>query len=318
MMVLKIFLLSLLLFSCPSRESKSEVQEKTTGDSIVQTIGANTIDDTYVDHSTETQNVAEVNNEQSIPMRIPRAKEFFYDFENGSQYDIPLEVYKAGIAGFSRATRDINGVEYVELHIAGKATIIASMNYSSDFTSNFLFFLDDYFMGDRFELSGGNYGVLDTNVSFLFYDFLTEMQGRQVGTSTTFVDDYNKDGFEDIIIFSMGGIGYFVYFYGYDFEEEAMVSYIDYPVGFTPIRQDYGPPIEFYPTRKDQGPPVQFITYEGMEGFKIYIGVGVGEWHFYFLDKEAKRYKKYEDYKVVDPVQLRNIPSVGLDTEEQY
>ena len=216
------------------------------------------------------------------------------DFIDGWQYEIGNDEYKSAIAdhfaGYYRPMI-IDGVQYAELNIPSRAGIVVSYLPSSDeYTTFFSLFL----LNANLEITGPN-SLLDKGILVsihdivkylgLNYDFIKDIPGRQVGNSSVIVGDYNKDGYDDIIIFGPIIHGYAIQILCYVPEH----SYFEIALPETQIVHQN----EWITW--DQGPPIQFGTYNGMDGLVLHeVSRNKFGWYFYAWDNEERKFIEIE------------------------
>ncbi|WP_461247679.1 hypothetical protein, partial [Treponema sp. R6D11] len=163
------------------------------------------------------------------------------------------------------------------------------------------------------------------------YNWIDDMQIKKFGNSTAIVDDFNNDGYDDIMLFHRGeGDDYLnkgIFCSIFDFIDDRSKG-MNYKAVFTAELKIF---LEFHVKTWDYGPPVQFGTYKGIEGFIIYEEVPTGEigkqwvgldpdnpfyddwyeefkitegvWKFYTWDKEKK---KYVFISLVNPDEIKS------------
>jgi len=128
-------------------------------------------------------------------------------------------------------------------------------------------------------------------VEYSIFDIMKDIPGTRIGDTASSFGDFNGDGIDEIFLYGFYGLGSFIIIRGYDAEKDDFVGYCEIPFGL--IDMDNGPA------------PVEFMTYNGMDGLKVYFELGevaggpdyIPEWHpnnhkwiFYTWDAEQRQY----------------------------
>jgi len=203
-----------------------------------------------------------------------------YVFRDGKEYNIINEDLKEIIANRVRTPEDkievvIDDIRYVDFKIPGYATVAASYrnpkpsdHRNSNDAITQIFVLDTRFEKNQdilFELPDTSH---DTGRN---YDFIP---GKRVGNSGVFVGDFNKDGYDEIIVLRMFSI------FRYDSEQKRIVRC----KGCGNMSFNIPPP--------EMGSFIQFVKYQGKEGFILSSSSGgLWHWNFHYWDNSEKQYK---------------------------
>jgi hypothetical protein len=163
--------------------------------------------------------------------------------------------------------------------------------------------------------------VVDTFVSLVSgnspyaFDIMKDIPGTRIGKSTTVINDYNEDGFDELFTYGFGGNGLFVIISGY---EEGIKTR---PGGYEYKQLKQFCNIPFWIPDPEEGPaPVEFMTYRGVKGFKVYASLTYYDplhppkhivdnnfaWFFFAWDEESRTYKEIAE--IGEPIEWNPVP----------
>jgi hypothetical protein len=119
---------------------------------------------------------------------------------------------------------------------------------------------------------------------------MKDIPGTRIGNGASTFGDFNGDGLDEVFQYAFGGNGKFIFIIGYDETEKKI---------------DYSCNIRFALLDPKNSPvPFEFMTYQGVEGFKVYQDIYNGppihkpkhlddtglSWYFYAWDEGSRKY----------------------------
>jgi len=142
-----------------------------------------------------------------------------------------------------------------------------------------------------------------SNVDLMF-DILHNIPGTRIGNLAVVFGNFNGNGRDEILLFSIGGSEHMCYIYGYDNYKEEIAEYFYCRFNIT----------------SPNGPsPVEFINYREMDGIRVYFFDFLKNkynWIFFAWDEGSRKYKEitelgenaeYSSFTLIRPEDSRHI-----------